>query len=168
MITETQSRELTAQIQAVLAPESRREGDRETVLQAVMQTIAHGLPHYHWVGVYFHDNGVLNLGPYVGAETSHTLIPVGTGVCGTAVAENRNVVISDVRELTNYLACSVEARSEIVVLIRDAQTGQIVGQIDADGHEVGSFDQSDEQFLETVARLVAPHLLATENEGKQQ
>lgn len=160
MLTDNQQSELTARIQTVLSPEGLQGDKRDAALQAVMQIIADGLPYYKWVGVYFHDNGVLNLGPYVGAETEHTLIPVGTGVCGTAVAENRNVLVDDVRELTNYLACSTQTRSEIVVLIHDAQTGQILGQIDADGHEVGAFDQSDERFLEGVARLIAPHLLA--------
>ena len=159
MVTDSQQSELIAQIQGIVAHDNRRDGDREAVLQDVMRIIAHGLPHYNWVGVYFHDNGVLNLGPYIGAETEHTLIPVGTGVCGTAVAENRNVVVDDVRELTNYLSCSIETRSEIVVLIHDAQTGQILGQIDADGHTVGAFDQSDERFLQSVAELLAPCLL---------
>lgn len=163
MITDTQQSQVIAQIQAALA----RETDREFALQAVMQTIADHLPHYKWVGVYLHDNGVLNLGPYVGKETSHTLISVGTGVCGTAVAENRNLVVADVRELSNYLACSVETRAEIVVLIHDAQTGQILGEIDADGHEVKAFDNSDERFLQAVGQLLAPRLLQTPASGNQ-
>jgi GAF domain-containing protein len=62
-------------------------------------------------------------------------------------------VIIDVRELTNYLACSTQTRSEIVVLIRKGDT--ILGQIDIDGHRVGAFDSSDEQLLEDMAAILA-------------
>ena len=155
MITDAQHTELLAQIQADL----NRETDREAALLGAMRTIAQNLPHYNWVGIYMHDNGVLNLGPYVGAETEHTIIRVGVGVCGTAVAENKNQIVDDVRALSNYLSCSVETRSEIVVLIHDAPTGQILGQIDADGHTVGAFDETDERFLQAVAERLAPRLL---------
>lgn len=112
------------------------------------------LPNYDWVGVYWLRGNRLELGPFVGAPTEHKVIPVGRGVCGTAVAEGRNQLVADVRELENYLACSLETRSEIVVLIRSSD-GSILGQIDADGHEVGAFDQSDEELLTKVAELIA-------------
>lgn len=133
-------------------------GGREAALQQAMQILADHLPHYRWVGVYLLDQGVLNLGAYVGASTPHTLIPLGQGVCGTAVATGQNQVIADVNALTNYLACSVDCRSEIVVLIRDVASNQIVGQIDADGVGVGDFDGSDERLLEQVAARLAPRM----------
>lgn len=112
------------------------------------------LPDYNWSGVYRLEGDQLVLDAYVGATTEHTHIPVGRGVCGTAVAENKNQVIEDVRELDNYLACSVSTRSEIVVLIRDPQ-GKVLGQIDIDGHRVGAFDDSDERLLEDLAAILA-------------
>lgn len=112
------------------------------------------LDDYNWSGIYALDGDLLRLDAYVGAATDHTEIPVGRGVCGTAVAENANQVIEDVRELENYLACSLQTRSEIVVLIRDEQ-GTILGQIDIDGHRVGAFDASDEAMLEAMAKELA-------------
>lgn len=112
------------------------------------------LPNYNWSGIYRLESDTLVLDAYVGAETDHTHIPVGRGVCGTAVAENANQVIEDVRELSNYLSCSVQTRSEIVVLIH-AEDGTILGQIDIDGHTVGAFDQSDEAFLTALGELLA-------------
>ncbi len=112
------------------------------------------LSQYDWSGVYRLEGDTLVLDEYVGATTDHTHIPVGRGVCGTAVAEDRNQVIEDVRNLTNYLACSTQTRSEIVVLIR-AKTGEVLGQIDIDGHQVGAFDGSDEKLLEGIARILA-------------
>jgi len=155
MVTPEQQTALLAEIEDALD----HLDAREAALHAAMNRIARRLPHYNWVGVYLLDNGVLNLGPYIGAATDHTLIPVGRGVCGTAVAEKRNIIVNDVRTLDNYLACSVETRSEIVVLIRDPETGQILGQIDADGHAVGAFDATDEWLLEQVAERLAPRLL---------
>lgn len=154
MITQAQEVELIAELDRALA---QSEG-REACLTAAMRLIADRLPHYNWVGVYLLDNGVLNLGPFVGAETEHTLIPIGQGVCGTAVATGRNQVIADVREIENYLACSVETRAEIVVHIRDPATGQTLGQIDADSHTVGAFDASDEALLTVFAARLAPCL----------
>jgi GAF domain-containing protein len=113
-----------------------------------MRMIAERFPHYRWVGIYRLHGDELVLGPYVGAATEHDRIPVGRGVCGAAVAEGKNQIVADVRERPNYLACSVETRSEIVVLLRDGD--RIIGQIDADGHQVGAFDESDEAFLTAV------------------
>jgi L-methionine (R)-S-oxide reductase len=117
-----------------------------------MQCLAR-LHDYEWCGIYRLEGDTLVLDAYVGDHTDHTHIPVGRGVCGTAVAENANQVIADVRELDNYLACSLKTRSEIVVLIKDGDN--ILGQIDIDGHVVGTFGAEDEEFLESLAGLLA-------------
>lgn len=112
------------------------------------------LPGYNWSGVYRLEGETLVLDEYVGAPTDHTRIPVGVGVCGTAVSEDRNVVVKDVRKLDNYLSCSISTKSEIVVLIRDA-SGNVLGQIDIDGHQVGAFEKSDEMFLQELGTVLA-------------
>ena len=125
-------------------------------LQRAMELIQARHPQYEWVGIYLLRGGMLELGPYVGAPTDHTRIPVGRGVCGTAVAERANQVIEDVLELDNYLACSSTVRSEIVVLIWEGDT--ILGQMDVDCDEVGAFGPVDEAFLTQVAAILAPLL----------
>ena len=127
-------------------------GGRE-LRRAAMEALS-GLDGYDWSGVYRLEGETLVLDEFVGAATDHTRIRVGVGVCGTAVAEDRNQLVADVRELTNYLACSTQTRSEIVVLIKDPE-GRTLGQIDIDGHQVGAFDKSDETFLSEVAVLLA-------------
>lgn len=122
-------------------------------LRKQAMTLLDELPTYNWSGIYRLEGDTLVLDEYVGAHTDHDRIPVGRGVCGTAVAEDRNQVIEDVRELSNYLACSVQTRSEIVVLIRQGDT--VLGQIDIDGHEVGAFDATDEAFLTEMGEILA-------------
>lgn len=111
------------------------------------------VPGYDWCGVYRMEGGTLVLDEYVGAPTEHSRIEVGQGVCGTAVATGRNQVVADVRALDNYLSCSAETRSEVVVLIRGGD--EVLGQIDVDGHEVGRFGPEDERALEALAGHLA-------------
>src|SRR5438046_3215122 len=102
---------------------------------------------FHWTGIYeLFPDSVLRLGPFIGAPTDHVFIAVGRGVCGTAVAERRNMNIADVREASNYLACSAETRSELVVLIRSGEV--IHAQIDIDSHEPAAFGPEQVQRVE--------------------
>ena len=133
----------------------RRDGaDLDTILETAMAGLHVLDPRLHWTGIYelFPDN-VLHLGAFVGAPTDHVFIGVGTGVCGTAVAEKRNMNIPDVREISNYLACSTSTRSELVVLIRTGDT--IHAQIDIDSHEVGAFDEGTVAGVQKVADRLA-------------
>ncbi len=102
-----------------------------------------------WVGIYLLNGNYLVLHNYIGKRTDHVRIAVGQGICGTAVAEDRDINIPDVTEIENYLACSVETRSEIVVLIKDGE--RTLGQIDIDSDVVGAFDDSDMTELRRVA-----------------
>lgn len=111
-------------------------------------------PRFDWTGIYeLGDDGILRLGPFEGAPTDHTEIPVGRGVCGTAVAEGRDVNVPDVRELENYLACSLETRSELVVLIRSGD--RVHAQIDIDSHTPSAFDPAAEAAVKRVADALA-------------
>lgn len=127
-------------------------------LRAEAMRLLDTLPDYNWSGIYKLMGETLILDEYVGAATDHTKIDVGVGVCGTAVAENKNQVIDDVRQVANYLSCSIQTRSEIVVLIRNRR-GEILGQIDIDGHKVNAFDKTDEDMLERIAEILADRWL---------
>ena len=132
----------------------RRGAPVESLLETAVQGLHRLHPRFHWTGIYeLYPDQVLRLGPFVGAPTDHVFIGVGRGVCGTAVAEKRNMNIPDVRRISNYLACSSETRSELVVLIR---TGEwIHAQIDIDSHEVGAFDEQTVAGVQQVADRLA-------------
>ncbi len=130
-------------------------GTPTEILTGVVDLLHKGMPHWHWVGIYFVNGDHLVLGPYAGKPTEHTKIAVGTGVCGTAVQESRNLIVDDVKQHENYLACSPETRSEIVVLIR--HKGKVVAQFDVDSDRPANFSESDEQLLEELAEIVASY-----------
>lgn len=122
----------------------------EAPLGSAVRYIASLSPKFNWVGIYILKGNTLHLGPYLGAPTEHRRIPVGKGVCGTAVAEDRDQNIPDVTRAENYLACSTETQSELVVLIRD-QEGKVLGQIDIDSHTLNAFDESEEAIVRKIA-----------------
>ncbi len=131
-----------------------RGAEFDVLLEAAVQGVHQLDTRFHWTGIYelFSDD-VLRLGPFIGAPTEHCFIGVGKGVCGSAVAEKRNMNIPDVSRHTNYLACSSETRSELVVLIRSEDV--IHAQIDIDSHELAAFDDDAVAKVQTVAGWLA-------------
>jgi len=136
---------------AGLVERQNQGAGRDALLRAAVEGIEAASERYDWVGIYLLADGVLELHNYIGEETEHTRIAVGHGVCGTAVAENRDINVADVRELENYIACSLDTRSEIVVLIRDPRSGEIYGQLDLDSDQPAAFTEEDEEQLRRVA-----------------
>jgi GAF domain-containing protein len=130
----------------------------DAMLRLAVKTIERADARFDWVGVYLlNDEGTeLWLHNYVGSATEHARIPVGTGVCGRAVAEGTNLRIDDVSAEENYLACSPTVESELVVLIRDGD--RIFGQIDIDSSDEAAFKEEDEQVLGIVAAKLAEQL----------
>jgi GAF domain-containing protein len=95
---------------------------------------------------------------YVGEPTEHAKIPIGTGVCGRAVAERTNLNIADVSKEENYLACSPDTQAELVILIRAGE--EIYGQIDIDSDQLAAFNEEDEIALISIADKLAEQLAA--------
>jgi GAF domain-containing protein len=128
---------------------------RETKLLEICQLLSDSIDYYNWVGFYFAnpETKTLHLGPYVGAETDHTVIPFGKGICGQVAVSNANFVVPDVAAQDNYIACSFTVKSEIVVPL--FVNGKNIGQIDIDSHVLNPFTEADERFLEFVNEEIA-------------
>ena len=131
---------------------AREVGRAELLRTAAERIRAAGAP-YTSVYLYMLHGGELVLEAFAGRDTEHTRIPVGTGVCGTAVATGKDQNVPDVRAVQNYLACNTWTRSELVVLIRRGD--KILGQIDVDSDEPDPFTAEEEIQVRAVADAIA-------------
>ena len=105
----------------------------------------------NWAGFYFDRGGTLVLGPFHG-QPACVRIPMGRGVCGTAAAQRRTIVVPDVHEFPGHIACDAASRSEIVVpLIKHAA---LIGVLDVDSPDPDRFHAADQALLERVADLL--------------
>ena len=109
------------------------------------------LPDINWAGFYKMEDGKLVLGPFQG-KPACIVIPVGRGVCGTAVSENKTQLVYDVHQFPGHIACDSASNSEIVVPIR--VKGAIWGVLDIDSPQIGRFSEEDRAGLEEFVRIL--------------
>jgi L-methionine (R)-S-oxide reductase len=126
---------------------------RDVLLDQVAQALKENFPHYTGVYLYLLDGETLVLHSFRGRPTEHARIPIGAGICGRAARIKQTVTVDDVTSDAEYIACSLETRSEIVVPIMRGE--QVFGEIDIDSDVPAAFTPSDQKFLEAVARLLA-------------
>ena len=105
----------------------------------------------NWAGFYMMEEGALVLGPFQG-KTACIRIPVGKGVCGTAVAENATQLVPDVHLFPGHIACDCASNSEIVVPIR--KNGEVVGVLDIDSPVKNRFAEEDRTGLEAFVDIL--------------
>lgn len=156
---------MSAQVICAKLDRLQKEGaDLEKLLSSAVEFLHRSNPRFHWTGIYeLYPDDVLRLGAFIGAPTDHVFIGVGQGVCGTAVAEKRNMNVPDVSKVSNYLACSTATSSELVVLIRKEE--KIFAQIDIDSHELDAFDTEAVRLVEEVADWLAEAYAQRQNAG---
>lgn len=140
--------------------EAQSGDDADARLQAVCDLLKQEVPHYDWVGFYLVDpkkERELVLGPFAGAPTEHVRIAFGQGICGQAAETKKTFVVQDVSAESNYLACSPDVQSEIVLPL--LHQGEVMGELDIDSHTVGAFSEEDRAFLLKVCYAVSRLLL---------
>lgn len=136
--------------------------DKEEILNSICETLQNKVEHYDWVGFYLVDpekEKELYLETFVGEPTDHTRIPFGEGICGQAADRKETFLVDDVTKEDNYLSCSVNVKSEIVVPIMDGD--KILGELDIDSHVLLAFDEDDQVFLEEICKKIV-EVLASE------
>ena len=109
------------------------------------------LPDINWAGFYKMTDGKLVLGPFQG-KTACIVIPVGRGVCGTAVAADTTQLVYDVHQFPGHIACDCASNSEIVVPIH--VRGEIWGVLDMDSPSIGRFTEADRDGLEEFVKVL--------------
>ena len=109
------------------------------------------MPDINWVGFYKMEDGALILGPFQG-KPACIRIPVGRGVCGTAVAEDAVQLVYDVHQFPGHIACDCASNSEIVLPIH--VKGQIWGVLDIDSPHIGRFTEADRAGLSKIVTIL--------------
>jgi GAF domain-containing protein len=139
---------LANELQGLLADE------RDLIANAANATslIYHALPHLNWCGVYFFKEGELVVGPFQG-KPACVRIALGKGVCGTAAAQRKTIVVPDVHQFPGHIACDAASRSEIVIPLITRDT-KLLGVLDLDSPELARFDDDDRRGLEQLAAVL--------------
>lgn len=132
------------------------DGERDTVATlANVSAALHMAFGFHWVGFYFVKGDELVLGPFQG-PLACTRIPRGRGVCGSAWAQAKTLVVPDVQQFPGHIACSAASIVEIVVPLFDA-SGEVWAVLDIDSVHRNDFSDVDGVALEQVAAWLKGH-----------
>ena len=138
---------LLEQVRSVVEGETDRIANMANVASMIHETFG-----FWWTGFYRVEGDELVLGPFQG-PLACTRIKRGRGVCGTAWAERRTVVVPDVEQFPGHIACSSASRSEIVVPLKNAE-GEVFAVLDIDSAELNTFDEEDVCGLERIAEVM--------------
>jgi GAF domain-containing protein len=141
-------RELALQLEGLLSGES----DRVACAANTASLLYWSLPDVNWVGFYFIEpsSGDLVVGPFQGKPACVRIAP-GSGVCGTAAAERRTVLVPDVHAFPGHIACDAASNSEVVVPLSNGTS--LLGVLDLDSPTLRRFDAADAQGLEALATI---------------
>ena len=122
-------------------------------MATVVAVLHNKIDYYFWTGFYLLDQGELTVGPYQGSLACIKL-KKDTGVCWAGINRGETIIVPDVHRFPGHIACDSRSNSEIVVPLRD-QNGSIMGVLDVDSKEFGSFDETDAFWLEKIVSLIA-------------
>ena len=118
--------------------------------------IFEALDGINWAGFYLAEGQKLILGPFQG-KVACIEIPFGKGVCGTAAAENRTVIVENVHEFPGHIACDCASNSEIVIPMY-GKSGALIGVLDIDSPMFGRFTDEDKAGLEQFVRTLEKNI----------
>ena len=138
-------------------------GEHDLIANAANATslIYHALPDVNWCGIYLLRGKELIVGPFQGRPAC-VHIPLGKGVCGTAAAEKKTIVVPDVEAFPGHIACDAASRSEIVIPLftQSARSDgvHLLGVLDLDSPKLARFDEEDRRGLEALAAILTKSL----------
>ena len=130
---------------------------RDDKLREICKLLDDEIELFDWTGFYLtspEEDRMLILGPYIGEPTDHIRIPFGKGICGQAAESLDTFVVQDVSKADNYLACSIDVQSEIVVPIM--KDGEFVGELDIDSHTKDAITPELKELCEEICKKITP------------
>ncbi len=144
----------------------------ENKLQEISDFLQNNIEPFDWVGFYIvskNNDKLLILGPHNGESTEHIKIPFGKGICGQAAAMKKTFVVQDVTKESNYLPCSVEVKSEIVIPIFKEDI--VVAELDIDSRKKYGIHNYHIKLCEQIANIISPlfndNYSETDNQNKE-
>ncbi len=140
---------LYSQISELIEKSSNNPISNMSTIAAILH---HKIEYFFWTGFYLLRDGKLQVGPYQGSLACINL-KKDSGVCWAAINQQKTIVVPNVHEFPNHIACDSRSLSEIVVPIRN-DNNEIIGVMDVDSSSINSFDEVDAQWLEKIADLV--------------
>ena len=151
MVKDEKYRLLTEQIRSLIDGETDSVAVMANVCAAIHETMG-----FFWTGFYRVVGEELVLGPFQG-PVACMHIAYGQGVCGSAWQQQKTLVVPDVELFPGHIACSSLSRSEIVVPVF-SPSGDVLAVLDIDSKELGTFDDTDRQYLEAICEIVSSQL----------
>jgi L-methionine (R)-S-oxide reductase len=118
----------------------------------ILAVLHHKMEYFFWTGFYLLQDEKLLVGPYQGSVACQELAK-NKGVCWAGINQKKTIVVEDVHNFPDHIACDSRSNSEIVVPLRN-KNGQIIGVLDVDSKEKNSFDEIDAEWLEKIVELI--------------
>ena len=141
------------------------EGEKDFIANVsnIIASLKYGM-NFFWAGVYFVRANELVLGPFQG-PVACTRIAFGKGVCGASWKEKKTIIVGDVENFPDHIACSSESKSEIVIPcfkparlpsnnLNEVGQGEIFAVLDVDSDKLNDFDETDKKYLEQVVKII--------------
>ena len=133
---------------AAIVSQLSGESDAMIIYSTIIAVLHHSMPHYFWTGIYRVTGNDMAVGPYQGTPAC-LRITHGRGVCGTAWAEARTIVVANVHDFPGHIACDARSASEIVVPWKSANR-EVIAVLDVDSTIAAAFDETDAAGLEKI------------------
>lgn len=129
-----------------------KPGDINSRMATISAVLHHKMEGFFWTGFYFLTNGELMVRLYQGPIACQVL-KKDTGVCWAGINQKKTIVVANVHDFTDHIACDSRSQSEIVVPVCD-KSGAIVGVLDIDSKELNTFDETDQLYLEKIVAMI--------------
>jgi L-methionine (R)-S-oxide reductase len=140
-------------IRSIWSDEGGKTLDDIALMATINSILANRFPYYFWTGFYRVCGDRLAIGPYIGT-VGCLQIEFGRGVCGTAASRRETIIVPDVSQFPDHIACDPNSKSEIVVPVFDRE-GTLIAVFDVDSAQPDAFDERDQQGLEKILALFA-------------
>lgn len=129
-----------------------KTADVNSRMATIAAVLHNKMDGFFWTGFYFLTDGELTVRLYQGPVACQ-ILKKDTGVCWAGINQKQTIVVANVHDFPDHIACDSRSLSEIVVPVHD-KSGTIVGVLDIDSKETGTFDQTDQLYLEKIAGMI--------------